>query len=478
LTGDDGKILRAVERTGLLHLRLPSKVLACILEAYARIGLAEMEERAEYQAAAEHYKAYLHPVLAAALIVLDTPDSPELMRLMAYRAWADGDRVALSDPALLSTDPVIAFLVGDLSKVSTSINITIPTRQDVTSQATVAPPPEPVSWQALVEGVLHGSEEFVLGCIDTLIGLPHLLQPEQAGQCSETLIEIFTDPAVTTTPRARTLANEVLLSTIDNALCEPNFPRPELVELYSAILEIWVQEHGESAYSPDGQLVIALAEGLLTLSRNREREVVDALRRWWHRRPNRVRIPWLLEALDLLSIHLSDLSTIEALWVEGADFIRRDASQLSRGEALLWRQVGHRLGLPEDSLVEFLGISSPGATPQADSLRAAHAKKFAIVTLQERAGRIAAETLKERTGAEIQLVTSVAADDATRAAAEADVILFVWAASKHAVLRAFDAVREKIQYVQGTGPASIVLAAERWAANRAQSAPRLTRVVR
>ena len=47
--------------------------------------------------------------------------------------------------------------------------------------------------------------------------------------------------------------------------------------------------------------------------------------------------------------------------------------------------------------------------------------------------------------------------------------------SKHAVLRAFDPVREKIQYVQGTGPASIVLAAERWAVNRVEGAQKLTR---
>jgi hypothetical protein len=38
----------------------------------------------------------------------------------------------------------------------------------------------------------------------------------------------------------------------------------------------------------------------------------------------------------------------------------------------------------------------------------------------------------------------------------------VWAATKHAVYRAFDDVRDRIEYVQGTGASSIVLALERW----------------
>jgi hypothetical protein len=43
-------------------------------------------------------------------------------------------------------------------------------------------------------------------------------------------------------------------------------------------------------------------------------------------------------------------------------------------------------------------------------------------------------------------------------------VLIVWSAITHAVFRAFDGVdRERIEYVQGTGAASIVLALERWA---------------
>ena len=61
------------------------------------------------------------------------------------------------------------------------------------------------------------------------------------------------------------------------------------------------------------------------------------------------------------------------------------------------------------------------------------------------------------------LVTGLVQDGVTRVAQTADIILFVWAACTHAVYRAFDAHRERLVYVQGTGVSSIVAAAERQA---------------
>jgi len=53
----------------------------------------------------------------------------------------------------------------------------------------------------------------------------------------------------------------------------------------------------------------------------------------------------------------------------------------------------------------------------------------------------------------------------------ADVVLFVWSATTHAVFRAFDAVdKKRFAYVQGTGAASIVLALERWIARQEEAA--------
>ena len=96
-----------------------------------------------------------------------------------------------------------------------------------------------------------------------------------------------------------------------------------------------------------------------------------------------------------------------------------------------------------------------------DPLLACSFKKIAIVSLHERAAREAASQIEQRTQANVVVVTEHAAGEGTTSAATADVILFVWGASKHAVYRAFDKVRDRLEYVQGTGSASIVRALER-----------------
>ena len=91
--------------------------------------------------------------------------------------------------------------------------------------------------------------------------------------------------------------------------------------------------------------------------------------------------------------------------------------------------------------------------------------KIAIISLHEKAAQAAAILLRERTQADVFVVAELAAGPGTKNARTADVVLLVWAATKHAVYRAFDDMRDKIAYVQGTGAGSIVLALERWVAS-------------
>jgi hypothetical protein len=98
-----------------------------------------------------------------------------------------------------------------------------------------------------------------------------------------------------------------------------------------------------------------------------------------------------------------------------------------------------------------------------DPLTDVDLKKVAIVSLREEAARGAAEIIRQRTGAQVLVVTETHAGTDTNSAKNADVVLFVWASTTHAVYRAFDGVREKLVYVPGKGAASIVLTLERWA---------------
>src|SRR5262249_55752809 len=100
-----------------------------------------------------------------------------------------------------------------------------------------------------------------------------------------------------------------------------------------------------------------------------------------------------------------------------------------------------------------------------DVLSIAALQKIAIVSLHEKAAQAAAIMLRERTKADVFVVSELAAGSGTKNARTADVVLLVWAATKHAVYRAFDDMRDKIAYVQGTGASSIVLSLERWVMN-------------
>jgi hypothetical protein len=61
-------------------------------------------------------------------------------------------------------------------------------------------------------------------------------------------------------------------------------------------------------------------------------EVRHAIELWWRTRKSRLRLPWLIEALELLSEHGTDTNAIGALWIDGADFVRRDPKQFSYAE--------------------------------------------------------------------------------------------------------------------------------------------------
>jgi hypothetical protein len=136
---------------------------------------------------------------------------------------------------------------------------------------------------------------------------------------------------------------------------------------------------------------------------------------------------------------------------------------MSPGEKKLWRTIGGRIGLDATTIDQFLASSLDEESSEPDPLDSLKIKKVAIVSLRQEPARLAAEIIRERTGAEVVLVSETHAGTASSNAATADVILFVWASTTHAVYRAFDKVREKLAYVEGKGALSIVLTLERWA---------------
>jgi hypothetical protein len=154
------------------------------------------------------------------------------------------------------------------------------------------------------------------------------------------------------------------------------------------------------------------------------------------------------------------------MWIDGVTAIRSRAFELTETEIVLWRRIGQWLGFDDTTVAEYLPAREATAdVPAEDPLSASGLRKVAIVSLHEKAARMAAKLIAQRTGAEVIVVDELVAGASTESARSADVILLVWAATKHAVYRAFDHVRDRVAYVQGTGASSIVLGLERWVMN-------------
>jgi hypothetical protein len=171
----------------------------------------------------------------------------------------------------------------------------------------------------------------------------------------------------------------------------------------------------------------------------------------------------MLAAVELFH-RLGTQGHAERLWIFAGEFVRLRPQFLTPGERLLWRSIGRDIGYDDATLSEYMPLQVSAQGPEDDPIRLARFNKIAIVSLREAQAEKAAELIRERTDGQVIVVTATEAGSETRSAATADVIAYVWAATTHAVFRAFDkADRRKIAYVRGTGAASIVLAVERWA---------------
>lgn len=245
---------------------------------------------------------------------------------------------------------------------------------------------------------------------------------------------------------------------------ESRFPRDTLVPVYINIFRLWSELKCGSSHPPDSQVLLNLADGILTYQREFEFEIVTQFEAWWRKSPVKANVPFLLGVVDLLNSKGTE-SRCGNVWITGATYLRGNLRSLTLGERLLWRQIGLQI-FDQSTIDEYLPL--PGeADVQEDPLKSGKLKKVAIVSMREPQATSAAEMIKQRTGASVQLVTGKSGGFSTDNAATADVILFVWRATSHAIFRAFDRIeKEKIAYVQGTGAGSIVLALERWVVER------------
>jgi hypothetical protein len=431
-------IVRSPHLENLLTARVPRPVVEAVVRAHHAVHLLPSEENQSVDQASEVYAARLHGLLGPAIARIGNTADPVLQRMRHYCAQTVAEKTFDQAVSHDSSEPSTSFAAQPP-----------PSIDDLQGWEDFAP--------ALRADNLRGADNF-------LAAMPsHWKEntPAVAVACANALLECFTDVDIAEHPARANAAERALLAVIDDRICNPNFPQRTFLPLYTSLLDCWSLVRGRSARGADGQFLLAIAEAVLTLDSGTEQIVAKLVRAWWQARPIRARLPWLLEALDMLT-EFSAPPDMMDLWYAGAKLASSEGEAVSPGERRLWSRLGARFGVAAEAIDAVLG--APTTLAPTDLLGHASLQRVAIVSLQERAAEAAAHEIRQRSGATVQLVTEHVAGAATRAAVEADVVLMVWSASKHAVYRAFDKVRDRLEYVQGTGASSIVLALERWVA--------------
>lgn len=519
--GEYNAIVEDTALDRLLGLRLPPSVRSALIRAFMAVYV-EPQLASGSSEAGVRFREHVYPRLVGLLAVARAIDGPEVARALGYRAWVTQD-VAAASELLPNADeylrPLLQEVVGAaapdaavgsvgeafrlalsrgdlraLQELAPSVLTHLERRSTPTlTEATealvesleVRPNPEvaralvqsgaspgiphlPQSWRELLDRIREGdlrSAERYLALDEGNRPSPEQLTPDDREAALSTLEELLTSPMIGAARNGRWVADVALPAFIDDFVGDAQFPRIDRVPLYLQLLRLWADHKKGTVYAPDSQLTLLLAAAVLRHSAGHESEVSELLVAWWCARPHRAAFPFLLDALDLILEYTGEDGAAQQMWIDGAAIAARDPERLSGTERYLWRRLGKQAGFEAaavDDVLPNLEDTQPGKLDN-DVLRDAGIRRIAIVSLHRRAAEEARAVLAERTGAEVFVVDEKVPGVATRAAQSADVVLFVWAATKHAVFRAFDAMRDRVAYVQGTGAGSIVLALERWA---------------
>jgi len=289
------------------------------------------------------------------------------------------------------------------------------------------------------------------------------LKPEQINSYSEKWDSLFIVDELR--EQHEHLINEAVGKFLGDYVRESEFPRRSFSKLYLSLLHLWGKMNaGKGIGREKGHVLLELANALFELNYEID-EAKSIIEEWWDARPVPSRLPFALDAIELLVDQHPERQASENLWINAIDLVKRNPQQLLESEKELWRNVGLRIGLDEADILQYLPVEQD--VVHEDFLVNANLKKIAIVCMREKQASEAAKMIQTRTEVKVSIVSTKVAGTETDHACSCDVVLFVWLATTHAVFRGFDDFdRSKLCYVQGTGAASIVRALERWCKER------------
>jgi hypothetical protein len=468
-SGNHARLLEMVDSHNLWALTHPTRVAEAILEAILHEVLYPLEATDKPDLVCQGIRPWYSRIIS---ILPSVSPIGKFTRLFAYVACLDGDgpsalalRPHLFDPLRTFIDERFGVSAEPEIQGVQNLDSTSSTAKSMVAIGASTVPGE-AFWNSLVTLVRQGAVAAIARHLSELDARV-LDSEEYLSFAPDALLEMISDPDIEAHAASRNALQEVLTALVDVSFSVPGFPSPKHLNLYLSLAEALVYVRGASASHEDAHLLHGLLAAIANLSPKAAHGCASLLRSWWQLRPILPRLDWLLAVLESIAPLLPDPSLLVDLWVQAIALATRKKSVLSPSQFRTWQRVAEMLELDADSVASDLSALRPQApTCEVDVLGSANLHKIAIVSLQEGAAREAARELQDRTGADVAVVTSLVQDGLTKAAANADLILFVWAACSHAVYRAFDEHRDRVAYVQGTGASSIVLAAESWVIRR------------
>ena len=445
----------------------PSRIAAAILNAVDCIAILPKETAQGANAAFTQFKEHWYSKLYQ--LVEDAREEQCVARILAMAATLDRNHPQLQRwLPIISTD-LANFLtkkINELDATDGTINVS---SIDFVSKEVTSTAPLVVDsylsgyWKSLHDAVRNGNSsltrsllerinEALLGDVDFLAGAP------------DGLLEMLSDPEIDIIRVSQLLRMEVVATLIDAFVGATDFPRLDHLECYLALLEGMVILNSATMNPNESQLLLGLVGASVYLSADAIVRCEQIVRQWWSNRPVTQRLDWLSAALDTLAtVHLNPHSLID-LFIDGLGLAARRGHKFTQTQVRSWEAIGLALELSERDIAEsLLSLKPSKEMTDVDPLAVVGLQQVAIISLQETSAREAAREIERRSGAKVSVVTSSVADYQARHASKSDLILYVWAATSHATYRSLDGVRERIEYVQGTGSSSIVVAAERWA---------------
>jgi hypothetical protein len=406
---------------------------------------------------------------------LETAVNTQFMRIRMWHRFGELDRIRyhpelphiLAQPLPVRVrswiDEACSVLSPPVKDTPTSLLPPEPSASPLsTVDETADPSPQTIStWVDWFGALRDGNESAAKAFLNDERQLDGLdisaVQLESLCKCID---ELIMDDALRS--RERRLILPAVGEILERYVRESGFPRSEFSNLYLSLLQLWCLLHGgNSAGREHGHVLLELASALLQLNTG-VADVCRTLGHWWRAKPALSQLYFALDAIELMERELADLRHAENLWLDAADVLKRGAETLPPADCEVWRRVGLRLGFDEPTIFSYLP-SQAQEDDAFDPLAVTGLQHVAIVCLREKQAKQAAEEIQKRSRIRVTVVTATESGYETQLALTADVVMFVWLASTHAVLRAFDGYdKKRFCYVQGTGASSIVRSLERW----------------